>query len=69
MDLHKAARLLDVDGIPVALLPDGTCVAYELKTGTQRLYPNAAKTADGDPLTRAEFESWIVTGRNKFDVG
>ena len=69
MELHKAAKLLDVDGIPVAVLPDGSCVAYELKTGKPRPYPNGAKTADGDPLTLAEFQSWIVTGRNKFDVG
>ena len=69
MDIPKDARLLDVDGIPVAVLPDGSCVAFTLKTGQQRPYPNAAKVAEGDPLTEAEFHSWIVTGRNKFDVG
>lgn len=68
LELPKDARLLDVDGIPVALLPDGSCVAYELKTGKQRPYQNGKKTAEGDTLTTAEFQAWIVTGHNKFDV-
>ena len=68
MELHPDARLLDVDGIPVAVRPDGSCVAYALKTGAQRPYPHSAKVAEGDPLTADEFRSWIITGRNRFDV-
>ena len=69
-DVPTGADFLDVDGIPVARLPDGTCIAFEKSADAEsRPYPNASKAGhDGDALTRAEFQDWLFSGGNRFDV-
>ena len=70
-DVPEGADFLDVDGIPVARLPDGSCIAFEKSDAAadSRPYTNAAKAgAEGDKLTRAEFQDWLSSGVNRFDV-
>ena len=67
-EVPASARFLDVDGIPVVVLPDASCLAFSKGTFESRPYPNATKAGtDGDRLSRDEFESWLKTGRNRFD--
>ena len=67
-EVPGTARFLDVDGIPVVVLPDASCVAFAVGAPESRPYPNATKAGtDGDLLSRDEFESWLRTGRNRFD--
>jgi hypothetical protein len=69
-ELPPESDFLDVDGIPVARLPDGSCIAFE-KRGSEESRPfvDGSKAGhDGDALTREEFASWLKTGFNRFDV-
>ena len=64
-----SARFLDVDGIPVVVLPDASCIAFEELTFESRPYPNATKAGtDGDLLSRESFAEWIRTGVSRFAV-
>ena len=69
-DVPEGAQFLDVDGIPVARLPDGCCLGFEKRTDSEsHPFPNESKAGEeGDALTREEFASWLETGFNKFDV-
>ena len=69
-DVPEGAQFLDVDGIPVARLRGGLCIAFE-KHGSEESRPfvDGSKAGhDGDALTRDEFTSWLKTGFNRFDV-
>lgn len=68
-DVPEGSRFLDVDSIPVVMLPDRTCVAFEKRGSAEsRPYPNAAKAGvEGDDLPREEFTAWLETGSNRFD--
>jgi hypothetical protein len=68
-DVPDGARFLDVDSIPVVMLPDGSCVAFE-KAGSaeSRPYTNVSKAGvEGDDLSREEFAAWLESGFNRFD--
>jgi hypothetical protein len=71
IDISHDAIFLDVDGIPVVKIGHESHVAFtagEGAGGESRPYPNARKAGlEGGRLTRDEFVSWLVTGRNKFD--
>lgn len=70
-DVPAEATFLDVDGIPVARLPDGNCIAFEKRApgADSRPYPNDRKAGiEGDSLSRAEFDDWLTSGVNRFDV-
>ena len=68
-ELPDGRRLLDVAGIPVAVLPEASCIAFSFKDGASRLYPNATKAGtDGDLLSRESFAEWIRTGVSRFAV-
>ena len=68
-DVPAGSRYLDVDGIPVVLLPSGRCVAFSELTFESRTYPNEQKAGmEGDRLSSAEFAEWLRTGINRFDV-
>ena len=68
-DIPAGSRYLDVDGIAVALLPSGRCVAFSEFTFKSRPYPNEQKAGmEGDNLSAAEFAEWLRTGVNRFDV-
>ena len=71
-DIPSESEFLDVDGIAVVRLPDGSCVAFETGPGADpvgRAYPNEQKAGmDGDSLSLNEFATWLATGRNRFDV-
>jgi hypothetical protein len=66
----EGAKFLDVDSIPVVMLPGGRCVAFaKLGPPESRPYTNQSKAgSDGDPLTREEFADWLVIGFNRFDA-
>jgi len=70
MKLHEVpagATFLDVDSIAVVRLPGGECIAFADGKGLaieSRPYPNKAKAGEeGDVLSRAAFERWLVTGQ------
>lgn len=66
--LPSGSLFYDVDSIPVAKLPSGECVAFNAVDNSRR-YPRVDKVdTEGDLLSREEFEDWLKTGRNKFDV-
>ena len=68
-DVPASARFLGVDGIPVVVLPDASCLAFEELTGASRPYPNATKAGmEGDQLSRESFAEWIRTGVSRFAV-
>ena len=68
-DVPEASRFLDVDSIPVVMLPSGRCIAFEeLGPDESREYPNESKAGlEGDSLSRDEFAAWLETGFNRFD--
>ena len=72
VDLPPESEFLDVDGIAVVRLADGSCVAFQTGPGADpagRPYPNEHKAGiDGDPLPRNEFAEWLTKGFNRFDV-
>jgi len=72
VNLPPESEFLDVDGIAVVRLPDGSCLAFETGPGADpaaRPYPNERKAGmEGDSLSRAEFAAWLATGFNRFDV-
>ena len=65
----KGSRFLDVDSIPVVMLPDRTCVAFETRGAPDsRPYGNESKAGrDGDDLSREEFAAWLESGVNRLD--
>jgi hypothetical protein len=68
-EVAEGSRFLDVDGIPVVLLPTGRCVAFDKRDGSSYPYPNEQKAGmEGDALSRAEFAEWLSTGFNRFDT-
>lgn len=69
-DVPAESDFLDVDGIPVVRLPDGSCVAFEpLRETEASPFPNASKAGlEGDMLSRGEFVKWLATGYNRFDL-
>lgn len=73
MKLHEVpadAKFLDVDSIPVVMLPGGECIAFHARglDGESRPYPNKGKAGEeGDVISRDEFKNWLATGRNHFD--
>lgn len=68
-DVPAAARFLDVDGVPVVVLPDASCVAFAIGSDESRPYPNSSQPGSdmGDRLSRGEFATWLKTGINRFD--
>jgi hypothetical protein len=69
-DVPASASFFDVDGVPVVKIGAGQFIAFQTgkPEGQSRDYPNAQKAGtEGDALTRDEFRSWLITGRNKFD--
>jgi hypothetical protein len=70
-ELPAGSRFLDVDSIPVVMLPGGECIAFAAGKGVgveSRAYPNKAKAGEeGDVISRDEFARWLATGRNHFD--
>ncbi|MEQ1683465.1 MAG: hypothetical protein ABL916_07425 [Burkholderiaceae bacterium] len=68
-DVPASARFLDVDGIPVVVLADASCIAFSFKSGAPRPYPNPSKAGrDGDELSREVFSEWVRTEVSPFDV-
>ena len=69
-DVPASARFLDVDGIPVVVLPDASCLAFSKGSDESRPYPNSSQPGSdmGDRLSREEFSAWLRTGFNRFDV-
>lgn len=68
-EVPEGSRFLDVDSIPVVMLPGGRCIAFR-KSGDaeSRPYPNEAKAgSEGDALSREEFAAWLASGFNRFD--
>lgn len=72
VNLPSESQFLDVDGIAVVRLPDGSCLAFETGPGADpagRPYPNERKAGmDGDALSRDEFAEWLTKGFNRFDI-
>ena len=62
----------DVEGIPVVELKDGSapprCLAFSIESKAWREFDSMKAGRDGDALTLAEFEDWLRTGFNRFDV-
>ena len=68
-EVPAGSRYLDVDSIPVVLLPSGRCVAFDTRDGSSYPYPNESKAGmEGDDLSADEFAEWLRTGVNRFDV-
>ena len=68
-EVPEGSRFLDVDSIPVVMLPGGRCIAFKTcGSDESRPYPNESKAGmEGDNLTREEFAAWLETGFNRFD--
>jgi hypothetical protein len=68
-EIPASARFLDVEGVPVVMLPSSECIAFQkLGDDESRRYPFRAKAdAEGDELSREEFAEWLATGVNRYD--
>lgn len=53
------AKLFDVDGVPVARLADGSCIAFG-STGTRPYLDSAKVFSYGSPIEVAEFEALVA---------
>ena len=72
-ELPEGTEFFDIDGKAVAVLPDATHIAFELKGSNEsRPFPPPSQRASGsdmgDRLPRDEFEAWLKNGFNRFDV-
>jgi hypothetical protein len=69
MKLHEVpvgAKYLDVDSIPVVVLPGGEHIAFHARgiDSESRPYPNKSKAGEeGDVISREKFERWLTTGQ------
>jgi hypothetical protein len=68
-EVPEGSRFLDVDSIPVVMLPDRTCIAFDPQGSAEsRPYGSPAKAGvEGDDLSREEFAAWLEAGFNRFD--
>jgi hypothetical protein len=66
-DIAAEAVHLDVDLIPVVMLPSGNFLAFDV-TGASRPFPNRRRAQpEGDALTAEDFRAWVVNGTHRFD--
>ena len=70
-EVPPGSRFLDVDSIPVVMLSDRSCIAFETRGSLEsRPYDNALRAGlEGDDLSREEFAAWLQSGVNHFDRG
>ena len=66
-EVPEGSRFLDVDSIPVVMLPTGRCIAFSLNDGSSREYPNESKAGlEGDEMSAADFGAWVKAGFGVF---
>jgi hypothetical protein len=56
-ELPEGSKLLDVEGMPVALLPNGRATAFN---PGPREFPSASAFFKGDPVSEEEFARLIA---------